>query len=226
LTISSACGTVATTLVVSLLAALLTGCQGLESKAGGGGDPAPHGSLSASPASFSFGNVVAGQSASLTGSLRASGSTVIVSAVTGTNGDFAVTGIALPASLDAGESLPFTVTFTPQVSGAASTTLGFVSNADNSPALQSETGTGTSAPQHSVDLSWHASKSDGVVGYNVYRKSDEDYSRINDALSSATTYKDDKVLAGATYSYVVTAVDGSGLESPPSKSVTAVIPTP
>ena len=224
MTNSSACARLAAALSVSALVVALTGCQGLQSK--GGGDSPPHGGLSVSPASLSFGKVIVGQSASLQGSLRATGATVNISSVTGTNGDFGLKGVSLPASLDAGQSLSFTVTFTPQVSGSSSTTLSFASSADDSPALQSETGTGTSAPQHSVDLSWNASASPGVVGYNVYRKTNEDYSRINGGLDTSTSYKDGTVLAGGTYYYVVTAVDNDGIESAPSKSVTAVIPTP
>jgi Abnormal spindle-like microcephaly-assoc'd, ASPM-SPD-2-Hydin len=224
LTNSSGCGRLAAALSVSVLVAVLTGCQGLESK--GGGEPVPHGSLSVSPSSLSFGKVIVGQSASLQGSLRATGATANISSVTGTNGDFGLKGASFPASLEAGQSLSFTITFTPQVSGAASTSLSFASSADDSPALQSESGTGTPAPQHNVDLSWNASKGPGVVGYNVYRKVDKDYSRINDGLDTSTNYKDETVLAGGTYYYVVTAVDNNGIESVPSKPVTAVIPTP
>jgi hypothetical protein len=140
----------------------------------------------------------------------------------------AVSGISFPAALDAGQSLAFTVTFTPQASGAATATLSFTSNAADSPSLQSVDGTGTAAPQHSVDLSWDASQSSGVVGYNVYRgdKTGGPYSRINLSLEATTSYTDAVVNGGATYYYVVTALDNNGLESGYSHQAKAVIPSP
>jgi TolB protein len=206
------------------LVALWTGCQSVAPI--DGGDQTPHGTLSASPSSLSFGNVVVGQNASLKASLKAAGAPVDVSSVISTSGEFAVSGISFPVSLDAGQSLNFTVAFTPALPGAASATLRFSSNADNSPAIQSADGTGLTAPEHSVDLLWNPSPSDGVVGYNVYRRTTADYSRINDALQPSLTYTDSLVSAGTTYYYVVTAVDGSGMESPFSDRVKAQVPTP
>jgi len=45
-------------------------------------------------------------------------------------------------------------------------------------------------------------------------------------MDASTTYSDASVQAGQTYYYVVTAVDGTGAESPYSNQVQAVIPTP
>ncbi len=214
--------------IVSLLTLVLvlTGCQGLTG--GGGGEPGQHGTLSANPPSLSFGDVIVGKNASLKGGLKAAGAPVTVSSVTSTSAEFAVSGISFPAALDAGQSLSFTVTFTPLASGAATATLSFTSNAADSPSLQSVDGTGTPAPQHSVDLSWNASQSSGVVGYNVYRgdKTGGPYSRINNSLEASTSYTDAVVSGGATYYYVVTAVDGNGLESGYSPQAKAVIPAP
>jgi hypothetical protein len=80
---------------------------------------------------------------------------------------------------------------------------------------------------HSVTLSWVASTSTGVVGYNIYRRaaSAEPYTKINPAPTSATTYTDSNVQAGQTYSYVTTSVDMSGNESAYSNDITAVIPS-
>jgi len=211
------------TFAVVSLAALLAGCQGL---ARGGAQQNPATALAASPASLAFGDVVVGKNASQSATLRASGGTVSVSSVTASSGEFAVTGVAFPLTLAAGQSAGFTVTFTPQLSGAASATLTFASNADNAPTEQSASGNGTQAPQHSVDLSWLSSPTPGVVGYNVYRKSDAGFARINAALESSTSFTDRAVDAGATYTYAVTAVDGAGLESDFSQKAKAQIPTP
>jgi hypothetical protein len=78
---------------------------------------------------------------------------------------------------------------------------------------------------HSVDLSWVASVSPNVDGYNVSRGAAPGftYTRINTALIVGTTYTDSTVASGTTYRYQVTAVSG-GLESLPSMFATAVVP--
>jgi fibronectin type 3 domain-containing protein len=89
-------------------------------------------------------------------------------------------------------------------------------------------GAGVPAPQHSVDLSWNASQSSGVIGYNIYRgdTTGGPYSRINTPLEASTSYTDAVVSGGATYYYVITAVDDNSQESGYSSQVKAVIPTP
>lgn len=84
----------------------------------------------------------------------------------------------------------------------------------------SSTGTGTSTPapsQHSVDLSWTASTSPDVSGYNVYRAAYSgvcgSFSKINSALFPTTMYTDSDVTNGASYCYAVTAVNMSKQES-------------
>jgi len=112
------------------------------------------------------------------------------------------------------------------MSGTASASVSFASDAADSPAFQSLDGTGTPAPPHSVDLSWNIIQSTGVVGYNVYRGTQGSYSQINDALEGSTSYADVTVTAGTTYYYVVTVVDNNGLESSYSVEAKTVIPSP
>ncbi len=186
------------------------------------------GQLSVSPTSLSFGNVVVGAKGSLNGTLGATGASVIVSAASINSSEFVLSGISLPTTLSAGQTTSFTVTFIPAITGKASATLSFSSDAGNSPTAQSLTGNGTTPTQHSVDLSWQASTGSGVVGYNIYRGSVSGgpYSTINSALEASTAYTDNAVTAGQTYYYVTTAVDGSGGESGYSNQARAVIPTP
>jgi hypothetical protein len=186
------------------------------------------GQLGVSPASLSFGDVVGGASSTLNSSLSATGAAVTISSATSTNPEFTISGLSLPAVLAAGQTLPYRVTFTPQASGSASATLTFVSNASNSPIHQTATGNGLSAPQHSVGLSWSASVSQGVVGYNVYRGgvSGGPYSQVNTSPDANTNYTDNQVVAGQTYYYVATSVDGNGVESGYSNQIRVVIPTP
>jgi hypothetical protein len=81
---------------------------------------------------------------------------------------------------------------------------------------------------HSVTLSWTASISPNITGYNIYRSvtSGGPYTKLNSSLIAATTYLDTAVQAGQTYYYVATAVDASNNESPNSTEVQGTIPTP
>ena len=91
-------------------------------------------------------------------------------------------------------------------------------------AAQKETITATQV--HSVSLSWNASTSQNIASYNVYRGTQNGgpYTKIGSTLSTVLDYDDTQVVAGATYYYVVTAVDTSNEESGYSNQATAVIP--
>ncbi len=207
-----------------VLVLVLMGCQGISH----GPDQIPSRALTANPASFSFGKVVVGKTSSLNGNLSAAGATVTVTAAASTSSEFVISGITFPLALPAGQSRTFAVEFTPSVSGEATATLSFTSDAANSPTLDSLNGTGAPSPQHSVDLSWNANQSSDVIGYNVYRgdRASGPFGTINSSLDANTSYTDVVVSAGATYYYFVTAVDSRGFESGHSNKVKTVIPTP
>jgi uncharacterized repeat protein (TIGR03803 family) len=82
------------------------------------------------------------------------------------------------------------------------------------------------AAGHTVALSWDASTSQGVVGYNVYRgpAPSGPYTKLNATLDALTGYSDSSVQAGQTYYYVTTAVDSLGDESGYSNQTKAIIP--
>jgi hypothetical protein len=184
------------------------------------------GQLSLSPTALNFGSVTVGTTSTLTSTLSASGASVTVSS-SGVNGaEFSLKGITFPVTLNAGQSVPFTLTFAPQISGTASGTLSFSSNASNTP-TETLSGAGVAPVQHSVSLSWTDFGS-SIVGYNVYRGSVSGgpYTKINSALDSQTTYSDTTVVAGKTYFYVTTSVNGSGSESGYSNQAQIVIPSP
>src|SRR4029077_8618145 len=107
----------------------------------------------------------AGTSGTATGSLNASGANVTVTAASTSNSRFAISGLSLPVTILAGQSTPFTVTFSPLVVGADSATLTFTSNAQPTTTTDTATGTATVAPTHSVSLSWNASTSSNISGY-------------------------------------------------------------
>jgi len=182
------------------------------------------GVLSVSPATLSFGNVTVGSSVSLGGSLAATGTSVTVSSAGADNGQFVFSGLTLPITIPAGQSAPFTVTFTPTAVGAATSTLTFMSNASNSSTAQLLTGTGQAAAALSVGLSWTVAA--GAVSYDVYRKlvADSNYTKIGLADTSAT-YTDGTVTSGQTYDYVVTTVDAEQQESGYSNIAQVTVPT-
>jgi hypothetical protein len=191
------------------------------------GAGASAGTVSVSPASTSFGNVVVGTRQSKTATLSASGGPVTVSSI-GLNGSgFSVSGLSLPLSLAAGQSAPFTVTFAPPVVGSLTGTVTFLTSGSGS-ATQTDTGNGIAAPQHSVTLNWSPSTSSSVLGYYVYRggQAGGPYTALNSAADPNSTFVDNSVQGGQTYYYVVTAVNSSGLQSGYSNQVQAVIPFP
>ena len=124
------------------------------------------GQLSVTPSNFSFGTVLVGNSKSLNGMLSATNSDVTVSSASWNGQGFALSGISFPATVLAGQSLSFTVTFTPQVAGSSTGSLDFVSNASNSVGAEALTGSGSQSSQYSVGLSWDPSTSP-VVGFST-----------------------------------------------------------
>ena len=184
------------------------------------------GTLGVTPGSMSFGSVTIGSSQSQSGSVTASGGSVTVSSVSSSNAAFTLGGLNLPLTIPSGQSIPFTLTFAPTTTGTASANISFFTSASSS---TSETASGTGATiQHTVDLSWNASTSTSIVGYNVYRASSAGgtYTKINSSVNPSMTFSDSTVQSGKTYYYVTTAVDLNGAESSFSNQVQAVVPMP
>ncbi len=177
--------------------------------------------LSVVPAALSFGNVNLGKRQTLTGNLRATGAAVTVSSASWSGSGYSLSGISFPATVAAGQQLPFNVTFAPQMTGTATGVISFVNNGSSSPLSVPLSGTGV---QHSVSLNWNPSSS-AVQGYYVYRggTSGGPYSRLS-GLQANLYYTDANVVSGNTYYYVVTALGSDNLESSYSNQVTASIP--
>lgn len=78
---------------------------------------------------------------------------------------------------------------------------------------------------HVVDLSWKASTSPHIAGYNIYRAPDGvTWKKINASLIASTLHTDSTVANGSTYYYAATAVDIYGQASKKTALVKAVIP--
>ncbi|MFZ0277074.1 MAG: fibronectin type III domain-containing protein [Candidatus Sulfotelmatobacter sp.] len=102
----------------------------------------------------------------------------------------------------------------------------------SSSTTEAPTGPGTT-PQstHTVTLSWTASTSSDVSGYNIYRATYTDscgsFSQINDMLNASTLYTDSEVTDGASYCYAATTVSTRNEESGYSNiAVDVQIPPP
>ena len=76
-----------------------------------------------------------------------------------------------------------------------------------------------------VAVTWTASASTGVSGYNVYRSgvSGGPYTKINPSLVAGLAYNDINVAQGNFYYYVLTAVSGTGQESAYSVEVQVLV---
>ena len=204
----------------------LAGCQGVSSSSKQATNPnPPAGQLAVTPTTMSFGNVAVGSNSVQQGKLTAGSSDVTVSSAAWNGQGYSLSGITFPATVPAGQSVGFSVTFAPQASGSTPGSITFDSDATNSPTTETLTGSGTQASQRSVALSWDPSTSQ-VIGYNVYRRtgSSGSYTKLNSSVNATTSYTDTSVQSGQTYDYVTTAVDSSNVESAYSNQATAAIP--
>ena len=171
------------------------------------------GQLTVTPTTLGLGSLVVRTSGTASGSLTASGANVRVTAARSNNSVFSASGLSLPVIIPAGQSASFTVTFSPQVPGTASATLTFTSNAQPATTTETLTGTGTPVPTHTVNLSWNASTSSNISGYNIYRavyiNSCGSFSKINSVLNPSTLYTDSAVTDGTSYCYATTVVNSN-----------------
>jgi hypothetical protein len=181
--------------------------------------------MSANPTSLNFNSVNDGSSSQLNVTLTNTGnSSVTITSATASGTGFSATGVA-GTTLSPNQTATLKVTFAPTNAGAVTGSVVIASNATNSPTV-SLSGTGVQAVAHSVDLTWTASTSSGVAGYNIYRGTTTGgpYSIVDSAPVAADDFTDSTVQSAQTYFYVVRAIDGSGTESANSAEVQAIIP--
>jgi len=183
--------------------------------------------LSFSTNNLAFGTVNTGSSATQSVTVTNTGnSNVQISAITASGTGYSLSGASTPVTLSPSQNMTFSVIFAPTTAGSSAGTVTVTSNATGSPATITLSGTGVTTVTHTVNLSWTASTTSGVAGYNVYRSttSGTGYVKLNGALVTLVNYADNSVANGTTYFYVTTAVDGSGNESTHSNEATAIIP--
>lgn len=105
----------------------------------------PGAGLTVSPSSLSFGSVAVGQNITqivqLTNNENAN---VVLNLATMAGSAFAMSGLSLPMTIGAGQSLSFSVRFSPTASGSATGSITFTDAAANSPQVLNLAGSGTS----------------------------------------------------------------------------------
>jgi len=106
--------------------------------------------LTANPTSVNFGNVNTGSTATQSVAITNTGNAnVTISQITPSGTGFNGSGVTVPMTLAAGQSVNYTAQFAPAATGSATGQISFISNATNSPTLVSLSGTGvttTSGP--------------------------------------------------------------------------------
>ena len=113
--------------------------------------------------------------------------------------------------------------FTPSLASKETASITITDNASGSPQTASVSGSGI----HDVILSWTASETSGIVGYNVDRgttSGGESSTPLNSTPINGITYTEASVTAGVKYYYVVTAVGSGGMRSAASVETVAAVP--
>ncbi|RJP60327.1 MAG: M28 family peptidase [Ignavibacteriales bacterium] len=68
---------------------------------------------------------------------------------------------------------------------------------------------------HSVELNWIENEELDIIGYNIYRATEEsdDFAKLNEEIIQSISFLDDNLLSGVYYKYFVRAVDNELNES-------------
>ncbi|MGA7589159.1 MAG: choice-of-anchor D domain-containing protein, partial [Candidatus Sulfotelmatobacter sp.] len=115
--------------VLLLALAVTVGCQGFSSSKAAAVTTVAQGALTANATSLSAGTVHVGNDQQLPESVtNTGGSSVTVSQVAISGTGFTLSAISTPLTLTAGQTLAFSVTFTPQAAGSASGNVTITSN--------------------------------------------------------------------------------------------------
>ncbi len=166
---------------------------------------APVGQLVVSPASLSLGSIVVGSSGTASGSLSASGAGVTITAASTNNSAFKVSGLSLPVTVPVGQSVPFTVTFSPTAAGSVNAALSFSSNAQTATITESLSGTGTSQAGQLAVSPGTLSFGNVTLGSNATLASTLTASGAAVTVSSAAMTNSQFALSGASFPMTLNA---------------------
>jgi hypothetical protein len=193
----------------------------------GQGIPPAAPQLSLLPTNLSFGNQQQSTTSStILSTVSNSGNanlTISGISVSGTNsGDFALTGGTCTTSTTLAPNANCTIgiQFTPSSTNTESAQVSITDNAVGSPHTISLFGNGIATATHYVTLTWNASDSSNLVGYNVYRgtQTGGPYTLLTPTPLSTLGYTDAAVTHGTPYFYVVTVVGANPPYSPTESS--------
>ena len=224
-------------LVLIILTVGAIGCGGGTQTASGSPTPTPvpsptpvngSPSLSAVPSSLAFGTQVLNTATTQTVKITNTGSVAVSITQDTISGSGFTVGVTTPINLNVGQSLNVPVVFNPGAAGTVNGSLALVSNGTTLLSVPLS-GTGLAPLAHSVDVTWAASTSTPLQGYNVYRStvSGGPYTKLSPTLSPTTLlFTDTTPLSGKQYFYVVTALNTSSVESSSSSEVAVTIPVP
>ncbi len=184
--------------------------------------------LSANAAQVSFGLVAVNSTATQSVTLTSSGTeAVTIQSTSLTGSGFSLGGLALPVTLNPGQSTLLQLQFVPTIAGAVAGQVTISSNATAGGTMAIPV-SGTGGVPYAVSLTWAAptSSADAVVGYKVYRSISgaSSYLLLNSAVNAGTAFTDTTVANGQSYVYYVTSVDVAGVESAPSNTFDVTIP--
>lgn len=185
------------------------------------------GQLTVSASNLSFGNVNIGTSSSKSVTFTNSGnSNITIASVIFSGAGFNVSGLSKGLILGPTQTATLNVTFAPAATGSVTGSVTITSDAANSPASVGLSGMGVQPVTRSATLSWIASSTPGVTGYNVYRATTSGgyTTPSNPTPISGTQFTDSTVQPGQTYYYVVNAINAAGVESPYSNEVSGTTP--
>jgi hypothetical protein len=146
--------------------------------------------------------------------------------ITATNSPTSYSATGLPGGLSVNTATGL-ISGTPTAGATFTVTLGATNVGGTGHATLTLT-IGASA-SHSVTLSWVASSSPNIAGYDIYRGTTSmsgpfGPTPLNPSLITTLSYVDTSVVAGTTYYYVATAVNTSGVQSGDSTPIAVVIP--
>jgi hypothetical protein len=139
---------------------------------------------------------------------------------------FSADGVPSGLTLAPGESATLNVTFAPAGVANVTGSITVTSDAGNSPATISLSGSGVQPP-HAVTIAW-TPPSPAPFGYYVYRATDPlgPYTRLNAAPLVSSQFTDITVQPGQSYLYWVSSVEADTVQSVFAGPVTATVPMP
>lgn len=190
-------------------------------------------SLSVNSQNISFGDVELNSSSTQSIILTCSGSapvTITGSKISGAG--FIISGLAVPDTLEPGQSVTLNVQFLPTTAGTVTGQLTLTTNSLTDPTvLISLAGAGENQAQNQpyhVSLTWNApiESNDPIAGFEVYRSSsgNTQYQLLTPSIDAQPNFMDSNVQSGMTYQYYVTTVDSLGVQSVPSNQAEVTIP--